>query len=133
MTKLFGSNAGYQAVEWSQLFLGAKIETLEHIVPQRGHLAVLSAEQFLQRRGCIGVGFLRGGELGLELVYSHEHADLLLVVRLSNKLASLKFHAVLYRGFLVSMRHSTQVQSYSSRRTVRDHTLHVDAKTSPVR
>ena len=73
MAELLGGDAGDQAVEGAQLRLAAGVEALEQVVPERGHLAVLAAEQLLQRGGGVGIAALRGRQLGLQLVDAQEH------------------------------------------------------------
>ena len=68
MAELLGGDRGDQAVERPELALAAEIEALEHVVPERGHLAVLAAEQFLQRGGGIRVLALRRRQFDLQLV-----------------------------------------------------------------
>ena len=73
MAELFGGDAGDQTVEGAQLRLAAEIEALEHVVVERRHLAVLAAQQLLQRGGGVGIALLWHRQLGKQLVNPHEH------------------------------------------------------------
>jgi len=73
VAQFLGGDAGHQFVERAQLRLAAEVEALKHVVPERGHLAVLAAQQLLQRRASVGVFSFRRRQLGLQLVYAHEH------------------------------------------------------------
>ena len=73
MAEFLGGDRRDQAVERTQLVLAAEIEALEQVVPERGHLAVFAAEQFLERGSGIGVLPLRCGQFDLQFVNSHKH------------------------------------------------------------
>src|SRR4051794_13256356 len=55
------------------LRFAAEIEALEQVISKGGHLAILAAEQFLQRRGGIGCSLGGQRELDLKSIDSKEH------------------------------------------------------------
>ena len=74
MAELFGGDAGDQAVERPQLALAAEVEALEHVVPERRHLAVLAAQQFLESGGGVRILALGRRQFDLQLVDAQEHS-----------------------------------------------------------
>jgi hypothetical protein len=73
VAELLRGDGRHEVIEGPELALGLEVEALEHVVPERGHLAVLAAQEFLERGGGVGVLLFGSGQLHLKLVDAKEH------------------------------------------------------------
>ena len=73
MPEFLRSDGGDETVERPQLAFRPEIETLEQVVPERGHLAVFSAKQFLESGGGIWILRQGGRKFDLKFVDTEKH------------------------------------------------------------
>ena len=73
MAQFLGRDRSDQAIERAKLAFAAEIEALEHVVAQRGHLAILAAKQLLQGGAGVRILSLGGRKFDLQLIDTQEH------------------------------------------------------------